>query len=336
MVVFKSSSEIDRYVPVRDIFKNRKRIEQALNVVETQAEKELLLVMKNALENTRRQLLRLAEKDQLTKAQMAKFNRLKGLEKSLADTWKEAFAASDKIIDKLAKVQFNESFFMSGWSIDQNSGVWLNWGQLDIQTIRESLKNDYLLIAKKGIKENGLLGIRRVITAGLAQERSYPQITKELKKFVERRSASEYQRIIRTESQRARQLGHDYFDDQAEKKGYNLEIQWLATLDGETRESHQAMDGRIRDPETKLFQCEFVPSGHISGPLGEGGTAEFVINCRCTTIEVIKDMPMLVRRSREQGVIPATDYETWKNKRPTGSQGYTAVNKNGKIVIHPK
>jgi hypothetical protein len=303
----------NKYIPTRDMYANHKYTQEVLDGITDSVEREMFTTLNTALDNTRRQLLKLAEKGYLKKTEMQKYHRLKGLEASLAGTWSEAFKASDKLVDKLSRIQYEESFYRAAWNIDQYSGVMLNWGQLDTNTIREAIKNDYSKIALEGMKDNGMLGIRRTIISGLAQERTYPQMTKELKKYIER-TASGYQTILRTEGQRARQLGQQAFDEDAQKKGYKFEIEWLATLDEKTRESHQLMDGRTRTVDG-YFKCEFVYSGKVKGPL-QSGSAGFDINCRCTTLEKPKGLPDLVRRSREQGVIPAMSYEKWAGIRP--------------------
>jgi hypothetical protein len=114
-------------------------------------------------------------------------------------------------------------------------------------------------------------------------------------------------RIVRTEGQRAAILGRQSALDTAVDKGVELVERWDATLDGDTRPEHQALDG-----VEKQEQGWYVPSiGWVSGPL-QSGVPSFDINCRCTVSGVIEGLEPVLRRSRADGVIPYTKYDDWK------------------------
>ena len=54
-------------------------------------------------------------------------------------------------------------------------------------------------------------------------------------------------------------------------------IEWIATLDGHARETHEARDGEVID-----FGSTFSGPGALRYPGDNGGPPEEVINCRCT------------------------------------------------------
>lgn len=85
-------------------------------------------------------------------------------------------------------------------------------------------------------------------------------------------------RIARTEGHRIQcQAGMDACY-KAKEKGADVVKQWDATLDARTRESHQAVDGQIRELDEKFSNGLMFPGDP------SGGAAE-VINCRCALLQ---------------------------------------------------
>lgn len=85
-------------------------------------------------------------------------------------------------------------------------------------------------------------------------------------------------RIARTEGHRIQcQAGMDACY-KAKDKGADVVKQWDATLDGRTRESHQRVDGEIRELDKKFSNGLMYP-GDTSGGASE------VINCRCALLQ---------------------------------------------------
>jgi hypothetical protein len=64
----------------------------------------------------------------------------------------------------------------------------------------------------------------------------------------------------------------------AKAKGADIVKQWDSTLDGRTRESHQKLDGEIREVEEKF-------SNGLLYPGDSSGRAAEVINCRCALMQ---------------------------------------------------
>ena len=116
-----------------------------------------------------------------------------------------------------------------------------------------------------------------------AQGESIPQIQQRVEKVFRFNDAVRSERIARTESLAAANQGHLAVYEQS---GVVEEKMWLATLDERVRAAH-AQAHRQVVPRAG----QFLVGGEMLDAPGIGGSAENVINCRCTVI------PLLRRRS---------------------------------------
>lgn len=136
-------------------------------------------------------------------------------------------------------------------------------------------------------EETGKLINQEINEANLAGE-SIPEIQARLEKVFRFNDKVRTERIARTEMLSTSNQGHLAAYEQS---GVVNRIQWLATKDSRTRDTHAAADGQT----VELGQPFKVGNASLDAPgVGEGGTLappEEVINCRCVTI------PVLDRRS---------------------------------------
>lgn len=113
-------------------------------------------------------------------------------------------------------------------------------------------------------------------------------------------------RIMRTEGNRNLNAGSYAQTQYAKSEGIEIKRQWLATLDGRTRDSHQALDGKFEDKDG-LFH---IGTDSASYP-GNFGTAKNSINCRCTVIDVIPGVDLDERRGQDGEVFSWKNYDEW-------------------------
>ena len=85
-------------------------------------------------------------------------------------------------------------------------------------------------------------------------------------------------RIARTEGHRIQVQGAMDACTRAKEKGADVVKQWDSTLDARTRESHQAVDGEIREIDKPFSNGLMFPGDPA------GGAAE-VVNCRCALLQ---------------------------------------------------
>ena len=155
--------------------------------------------------------------------------------------------------------------------------------------------------------------VRQAIYQGIVQGNSYDGVARELRDALNI-TASKAERIVRTESHRAREVGNLAATVEAAEMGINMKRRWLATLDGRTRDTHGAMDGQeieVFDEEGNLAKFRSPEGGETEYP-GGFGIAREDINCRCSTIDVVEGYEPTTRRARDEfnkgEVIPYTNF----------------------------
>lgn len=95
----------------------------------------------------------------------------------------------------------------------------------------------------------------------------------------------------------------------ADKMGIKMRQQWMATLDGRTRDSHVALDGETQEVGKKFSNgCRYP--GDPSGP------GEEVYNCRCTVVAIVAGADPYDPHLRESAYLKeeGLTYEDWKEK----------------------
>lgn len=120
-------------------------------------------------------------------------------------------------------------------------------------------------------------------------------------------------KIMRTEGARilnAASLSGSYV---ARSQGIDIKKQWSATLDGDTRSTHQKLDGQTKELEENFIS----PSGATGQAPGQMSSVGENVYCRCTKVDVINDQGPLIRRAvdpvtGEKSVISFKTYEQWK------------------------
>lgn len=265
-----------------------------------------------------------SQNGKLSYAQMSKYNRLKNLEKQVAQQLAPQLRKKDAFLKQFTSIMYEESFYQHAYAIDQDGGCALKWGLLreeDIEAISLSplskLSDSAFL---KGDRDQAVFAIRKVIAVGLVRGDGYPEMSRSIRdamglielkngmmKSAEKGQLYKALRIARTEGQRAAVEGQQRAYQKAAEDGVDLEEVWDAALDGRTRPEHGALDGQVKQEEGW-----YVPSiGWVPAPI-QSGVASFDIHCRCRIRGQIKGYPPTVRGVKGGGQQPWTDYDTWK------------------------
>lgn len=118
-------------------------------------------------------------------------------------------------------------------------------------------------------------------------------------------SLAKAMRIARTEGHRIQvQAGMDACY-KAREKGADVVKQWDATLDSSTRESHQQVDGEIRELDEKFSNGLMFPGDP------SGGAAE-VVNCRCALLQ--RARWAVEKVDPNTGEVTEGKYQKWNNE----------------------
>lgn len=284
--------------------------------IELEYQREIEKLFIEALNSIRAEMSKIYEryavKGILTKAEMTRYNRLTALESNLSATMGDAAKKSIGIINRLRPEQYGAGFFRSAWAIDNATGVAISWGVLDKAAVIAAMANPAYKLATESLLSGAEGTIRIAIERGLTLGKSYATMLKEIKDTVNL-EAWKALRIMRTELHTAQELGTIYGYEQALANGVPGRIIWNATLDSKTRESHQRMDGVARG-EDGYFRGS-ITARYPGDPELSAGER---INCRCRTRFELGgegDYGPILRRSREDGVIPYQTYGEWEKGR---------------------
>ena len=136
------------------------------------------------------------------------------------------------------------------------------------QGLYSRLGEDVAMLKKK---------ITAQVSRGIATGMSFQQVAQQLAGYTNI-GFNNAVRIARTEGHRIQVQSTMVACYKAKDKGADVVKQWEATLDSSTRESHQAVDGEIRELD-KPFSNGLMFPGDPSG-----GAAE-VVNCRCALLQ---------------------------------------------------
>jgi len=300
--------------------------------------------------------------------EMLKYKRLQNLQNGIADIMHDTFKLSDRTTIDASELAMSNSYYREIYQSQWFSGldfVYLNKDLLDyavtgnlstwkdikdtaIAKISDPLKNyspktGTLTELLADNNEAALAKIRKAVNSNLIQEKSYKVASKDIAEIigqasfengVEKVDGLMYKalRISRTEGGRTLSLGQLQSGQQAEAQGVKMQKQWNATLDMRTRQKHASIDGQRVD-----FDKSFDVSGDMMPMPRISGSASNVINCRCSSINIIDGIEPSLRRGRNPVKNPETgkyetevftfrSFDTWAKEKGL------KYNKSGRLV----
>ena len=280
-------------------------------------EKALVSNYRQGLMNIRIKLVALYDKygvdGKLTYAEMTRYNRLKTLHKELESELIALTGRNGRATRTLSAKAYEESYFRYGYAIEKVAGVNLRWGILKREVIQQSVQNPISgLTLNETLAKNRagiIIKVRQEVTQGLIQGESYFKMAARIKDTLGK-DAVKAMRVARTEAHRNQVAGELDSLDHVEEQGIEIKRFWIATLDGDTRDSHGAADGQVAD-EDGLFTVGGVKT---RGP-GQSGIAAEDINCRCDVGTEVEDIKPSVRRIKGEGVKKNITYDEWKKAK---------------------
>ena len=289
------------------------RAYQASLAVIIAQEKAVSRILKDALDDIRIAMSKIYEKyavgGVLSKAEMTRYNRLSTAEAQIQEILDPALRKTRAIMNRVPALAYEEAFFRYAWVMDNGAAIRMKWGIVNMDTVLANLANEMDKISIETYGADARILVRKAINKGLPVGKSYLEMAKDLKKALETTNYNAL-RIIRTEGTTAMNAGQDAAYARAEEQGVEGVYVWDATLDGATRPSHGAMDQKKRDEATGLFHGPGREEAHYPGD--ELLSAGERINCRCRLRFEIEGYSPLIRRTREDGLVPYQDYATWK------------------------
>ncbi len=139
--------------------------------------------------------------------------------------------------------------------------------------------NKFLAEKVQGVGRTLAKEVKRIISGGVNDGLTIPEISKQLNDTLLSKTPYEAMRIARTEVHGAAMAG---MDAGAAATGLELKKQWLAAEDDRTRPAHADADGQT----VGMNESFNVDGEALRFPGDPYGSAENVIQCRCTTLYI--------------------------------------------------
>lgn len=254
----------------------------------------------------------------------------KALKKQVDDVLDKMHNEEFKTVSDYLEKCYDEGFLGAMYSIQQqgipmcfpiDQTAMVRAVQLDSKIshgLYSRLGEDVAMLKKK---------ITAQVSRGVATGMSYQQVAKQLAGYTNI-GFNNAVRIARTEGHRIQvQSGMDACY-KAQEKGADVVKQWDAALDARTRESHQAVDGEIRELDEPFSNGLMFPGDPA------GGAAE-VINCRCALLQRARwaldeaELETLKKRAEYFGLDKAENFEKYKKTYLKSTEEYVKMQAKG-------
>ncbi len=190
--------------------------------------------------------------------------------------------------------------------IDQNAAI---------KAVMTDTRLNKPLYTKLGIDVNKLKRtVSSEISRGIASGLMYDEIARNIQ-FRTNAPISRAKTIVRTEGHRIQQASSDDARMVAKSKGANVVKQWDATMDGDTRPTHRALDGQIRETDEP-----FEMHGKKAMYPGDFGDPAEDCNCRCVALTRSRaaldadELATLKERAEFFGLDKTEDFNQFKKK----------------------
>lgn len=186
--------------------------------------------------------------------------------------------------------QFNSNF--AAYEMEKAKGVDFGFNLYDSSTVREILAKDKAILPYKHLNKKedirwNFQNIKNIVTKGIVKGESIDKIARSLAAEMPNRNMNMVRTHARTMLTSAQNQGRMSRFEEAQEMGIEIKKQWMATLDQRTRETHQELDGQIRE----LDEPFEVDGMKIMTPGDPHADPSLVYNCRCTMNSVIGKYP---------------------------------------------
>ena len=302
---------------------NQNDIDNYIDRLVNQANKEIETLFAKRLKEIKQIIANMYEKydrdePQVTWTEFNKYNRLNKELNRIGQMLSQDYREVAKAIKQSQQNIYIEKYMMSLFLYEVASQTSMNFDIPTAQTIQTAIEQPIefikLVPTLQKHRDDTLKRIRTHITLGIMSGEGYSKIAKALRDDLGMAKAQSV-RVARTETGRA--LSQAGLDSAmvAKDNGINMKKRWYATKDTRTRDTHRHLDGTSVDIEDNF---------HSSGCVGPApklfvgvASAKENINCRCKLLYYIdEDELPTTMRTKEDGVIPFTNYREWeKNKR---------------------
>lgn len=304
---------------------NQNDIDNYIDKLINQANKEIETLFAKRLKEIKQIIANMYEKydrdePQVTWTEFNKYNRLNKELNRIGQMLSQDYREVAKAIKQSQQNVYIEKYMMSLFLYEVASQTSMNFDIPTSQTIQTAIEQPIefikLVPTLQKHRDDTLKRIRMHITQGIMSGEGYSKIAKALRDDLGMAKAQSV-RVARTETGRAlSQAGLDSVTV-AKENGLDMKKRWYATKDTRTRDTHRHLDGTSVDIEDNF---------HSSGCVGPApklfvgvASAKENINCRCKLLYYINEDELpTTMRTKEDGVIPFTNYREWEKEKRKG------------------
>lgn len=319
------------------MFKAEKEVYKALFDNEEAVIKEIEKSYMQALKDIETKI-KILQADEMTQSKIYQINYQKALKAQVEGIIEKLHGDNYTSIQQYLKDCYTDSYVGTMYAlhaqgmpviapIDQDAAV---------RAIMTDSKINDGLYASLGVDAGKLkTSIRQEIARGLSTGSSWEDIARNIS-FKSRAPLSRAKTIVRTEGHRVQQASSADARDAAKEQGCDVLKMWDATLDGETRDTHRALDGQIRETDEDFESS----SGRKAKFPGDFGDPAEDCNCRCVALTRARweldasELQTLKDRAKFFGLDKTDSFKDFEKKYLKAAQ---TVEKSGKSdIIVPK
>lgn len=318
--------------------KQLNRIEKTIKDVYGEAHKEIEKKMKdfnfNFLNNEFPVWQRKLDNGEITQEQYDKWfarrlfqsQQWQSKEEQIANVLYNANREATNIINGGKISVFAENANWTAYTLEHGAGINFGFGLYDETAVTNLIKNQPNLLPKKNLnKEKDIAWNMKKISNQVAQTIVQGENIEKLSKRMATVTGQNWKAMLthaRTAYTGAQNAGRYQRLSEAKDMGINVVKEWMATLDGRTRDSHRHMDGEQVKVGDKWHPFKF--SNNCRFPGDPEGPPWEVYNCRCTLVGDITDYPSKYERydNIDGKPIKNMTYDEWEKAK----QGVVEVN----------
>ena len=276
-----------------------------------QLEKQIAKEYAGALKEIRAVMAEFYAKYPMTYQEMSKYKRMEKLQGELKVIVNNLNRRLERDVGNGLEDIYTHSHNILGYALENNYSF--DYAMPPQRAIVEAINNPIMgQTVTNALRDNRDYMARQInqtITRGLIRGDSYRDMARELRGTMESNLNRNALRIVRTEAHKVQSIAQQDSYDYAESLGIKGKKVWVASLDSRTRDDHAMMDG-VEADEDGIFT---FPDGVTTEGPSLSGEPHQDINCRCTTIFIIDEMPEL--RREKGGIREYRTYQEWAKEK---------------------
>lgn len=222
--------------------------------------------------------IRILESDELTQSRIYRLEYQKALKAQVEAVIEKLHSDEYSTIQQFLTASYHDGFLGNMYDM-HGQGVPLVFPvdpKQAVEAVMTESKLSVPLYDALGVDMKKLATtVSHEITRGIASEMAYTEIARNIANAA-KAPLSRAKTIVRTESHRIQQKAALDAQRHAKNRGADVLKQWDSTLDGDTRPTHQKLDGQIREVEES-----FEANGQKAMYPGDFGDPAEDCNCRC-------------------------------------------------------